>query len=92
VLRRVVQRLVYRTNITCQRKQDYDAEVERVKKDLLSNACTFSFVNSAVHKSSKTRNLGRRVVKPVYIVSIADVKWLLKSSKESEEVIILRLF
>lgn len=92
MLRRVVQRLVYRTNITCQRKQYYDAERGRVKKDLSSNACTFSFVNSAVHKSSRTRNLGRRVVKPVYIVSIVDVKWLLKSSKELEDIITLRLF
>jgi hypothetical protein len=69
VQRRVVQSLVYRTNTTCRRKRDYDAEKCRVKKDLFSNACTFSFVNFAVYKSPSTRDLGRRVVKPVCIVS-----------------------
>jgi len=67
--------------MTCQRKRDYDAEKSRVKKDLLSNACTFSIVNSAVYKSSSTRNLGRRVVKPVCIVSIPYVKGFLKKFK-----------
>lgn len=62
--------MVYGTNVTCQRKRDYDAEKGKVKKDLLSNACTLSFVNYAVYKISSTRDLGRRVVKPVCIVSI----------------------
>jgi hypothetical protein len=92
VQRRVVQSLVYRTNTTCQIKRDYDAEKCRAKKDLLSNACTFSFVNSAVYKSSSTRDLGRRVVKPVCIVSIPWVKGLLKSLKELEDVLTIRLF
>ena len=49
----------------CHRKRDYDAEKGKANKDLLSNACTFSFVNSAVYKSCSNRDLGRRVVKPV---------------------------
>jgi len=56
--------------MTCQRKRDYDAEKGKVKKDLISNDCILNFVNYAVYKSSSTSDLGRRVVKPVCIVSI----------------------
>jgi hypothetical protein len=52
----------------------------------------FSFVNSVVYKSSSIRDLGRSVVIPGCIVSIPYVKGLLKSLKELEYVITLRLF
>jgi hypothetical protein len=48
--KRAVQSLVYTANITCHRPWDYDAEIESLKNGLLSSACIFSFVNSALHK------------------------------------------
>jgi hypothetical protein len=41
----------------CQRKQDFDVEMDIVKRDLLSNAFPSSFVDSIIHKWSKTRDL-----------------------------------
>jgi len=60
--------------MTCQVKQDYEAEIDRVKKNLLSNVYTCRLINSGVHKSYRTRDLEIRVVKPVCIVSVPLVR------------------
>jgi hypothetical protein len=48
VKRGVVQSLVNRANLLCQNEQDLKAEMNTVRKELLSDACPTNFVGSVM--------------------------------------------
>jgi hypothetical protein len=67
--------------------------MDRVKKDLLPNTCSSSFVDPFIHKMSRTRDFDRRSdLKPLCIVSIPYVKRVSEKFKRLLNIITSRLF